>query len=49
MLSIGPNVSYRFSNNVTGGMGIDYKRTSGGRLGQVHQEIDVRLNAEFKF
>ncbi|HEY5133534.1 MAG TPA: hypothetical protein VII85_07620, partial [Candidatus Krumholzibacteriaceae bacterium] len=49
VLSVSPNVSYRFSNNVTGGMGIDYKRTSGGRLGQVHQEIDVRLNAEFKF
>lgn len=48
-LSVSPNVSYRFSSNVTGGLGIDYRRTSGGRLGQVHQTIDVRLNAEFKF
>jgi hypothetical protein len=49
VLSVSPNVSYRFSNNVTGGLGINYQRTSGGRLGQVHQSIDVRLNAEFKF
>jgi long-subunit fatty acid transport protein len=49
VISVSPNVSYRFSNNVTGGVGVDYKRTSGGRLGQVHQSIDVRVDAEFKF
>jgi hypothetical protein len=49
VLSISPNVSYRFSNSVQGGAGVDYKRTSGGRLGQVHQMIDVRVSAEFRF
>ncbi|MCX5754123.1 MAG: cell surface protein SprA [Candidatus Krumholzibacteria bacterium] len=49
VLSISPNVSYRFSNSVQGGAGVDYKRTSGGRLGQVRQMIDVRLSAEFRF
>jgi hypothetical protein len=48
-LSIGPNVSYRFSNNVNGAAGIDYQRTSGGRLGRVRQMIDVRVSAEFRF
>lgn len=49
VLSISPNVSYRFSNSVQGGAGVDYSRTSGGRLGQVRQMIDVRVSAEFRF
>ena len=49
VLSVSPNLSYRFSGNVTGGAGIDYKRMSGGRLGQVRQSVDVRVNAEFRF
>jgi hypothetical protein len=49
VLSISPNVSYRFSNSVQGGAGVDYQRTSGGRLGQVRQMIDVRVTAEFRF
>jgi len=49
VLSVGPNVSYRFSNNVNGAAGIDYQRTSGGRLGRVRQMIDVRVSAEFRF
>jgi hypothetical protein len=49
VLSISPNVSYRFSSSVQGGAGVDYKRTSGGRLGQVRQMIDVRVSAEFRF
>jgi hypothetical protein len=48
-LSIQPNVSYRFSNNVMGGMDLAYRRAWGGRLGQVRQTIDVRVSAEFKF
>jgi hypothetical protein len=48
-LSVSPNVSYRFSNSVQGGAGVDYRRTSGGRLGQVRQMIDVRVSAEFRF
>jgi hypothetical protein len=47
--SISPNVSYRFSDNVTGGAGVNYRRTSGGRLGQVRQSVDVSVDAEFKF
>jgi hypothetical protein len=49
VLSVSPSVQYRFSNNVTGGATVDYKRTSGGRLGQLRQSVDVQLNAEFKF
>ncbi|HVO77183.1 MAG TPA: hypothetical protein VMT60_04290, partial [Candidatus Bathyarchaeia archaeon] len=49
LLSVAPNLSYRFSGNVTGGLAIVYNRSSGGRLGQTHQSIDARLNAEFKF
>jgi hypothetical protein len=49
VLSISPNVSYRFSDSVQGGAGVDYKRTSGGRLGQVRQMVDVRVSAEFRF
>ncbi len=49
VLSISPNVSYRFSNSVNGAAGIDYQRSSGGRLGQVRQMIDVRVSAEFRF
>jgi hypothetical protein len=48
-LSIDPNVSYRFSNNVQGGMNLTYKRAWGGRLGQTRQTVDVRVSAEFKF
>jgi hypothetical protein len=49
VLSVSPNVIYRFSDNVTGGAGVDYKRTSGGRMGQIRQTVDVRVNAEFRF
>jgi hypothetical protein len=49
VLSVSPNVSYRFSNNVTGGLAVSYQRTKGGRLGQVRQMVDVRMNAEFRF
>jgi hypothetical protein len=34
---------------VNGAAGIDYQRTSGGRLGRVRQMIDVRVSAEFRF
>jgi len=48
-LAISPSVSYRFSNNVTGALAINYKRSSGGQLGQVRQSIQVSMSAEFKF
>jgi hypothetical protein len=48
-LAISPGVSYRFSNNVTGALAINYKRSSGGQLGQVRQSIQVSMSAEFKF
>ena len=47
--SLSPNVSYRFSNNVSGALAINYKRSSGGQLGQVRQSIQVSMSAEFKF
>jgi hypothetical protein len=49
VLSISPNVSYRFSNSVQGGAGVNYQRTSGGRLGQIRQMVDVSVTAEFRF
>jgi hypothetical protein len=48
-LSIQPHASYQFSNNVTGAVGISYKRSSGGELGQVNQSIGVDVTAEFRF
>jgi hypothetical protein len=48
-LGVSPNVSYRFSNNVTGALAINYRRSSGGQLGQVRQSIQVSMSAEFKF
>jgi hypothetical protein len=46
---IAPNLSYRFSNNVTGGAGINYTRISGGKMGQLRHSVDVQVNAEFRF
>jgi hypothetical protein len=49
ILSVSPNMSYRFSNNLTGALAFSYKRSSGGLLGQVRQSVQVAVSAEFKF
>ncbi|MDD4858383.1 MAG: hypothetical protein PHD74_09805, partial [Candidatus Krumholzibacteria bacterium] len=48
-ISVQPTVSYRFSNNVTGGMSMSYQRSSGGRLGRVYNTVTMSMTAEFKF
>lgn len=48
-LSVSPHASYQFSNNMTGAIGVSYKRSSGGEFGVVNQSIGVDVSAEFRF
>jgi hypothetical protein len=48
-LGVTPSMSYRFSNTITGSLGINYNRNWGGQYGYVYQQLGVRVEAEFKF
>jgi hypothetical protein len=48
-ISATPSMSYRFSNTITGSLGINYNRNWGGQYGYVYQQLGVRVEAEFKF
>ncbi len=48
-IGVTPTMSYRFSNSITGSLGITYNRNWGGQYGYVYQQLGVRVEADFKF
>lgn len=48
-IGITPSMSYRFSNNVSGSLGVSYNRNWGGQYGYVYNQLAVRVEGEFRF